>query len=172
VYLHILSSNEKPPLAILLKNLPILLKLMLTAPARIHGLTKRVLQNRQIDPSGQIVGSVHKVLGLLYKLKKKRALALEHLTEAKKDIFAVRTIPSTHARRDRAGGIAAISSDVPQWVHERLGGGKLQVQPCPQCPCAVERRRFSSGCKSRPATAPAGSNRSSYGGNEMAEAVG
>ena len=38
--------------------------------------------------------------------------------------------------------------------------------------CAVIRRRFSSGCKSHPATAPAGSNRSSHGGNEMAEAFG
>jgi tetratricopeptide (TPR) repeat protein len=84
VYLQIISGNEKPPLAILLKNLPILLKLMLTAPASIHKLTKRVLQNQQIDPSGQYVGSVHKVLGLLYKVKKKPALALEHLAEAKK----------------------------------------------------------------------------------------
>jgi len=31
---------------------------------------------------------------------------------------------------------------------------------------------LSSGCKSHPATAPAGSNRSSHGGNEMAEASG
>ena len=31
---------------------------------------------------------------------------------------------------------------------------------------------LSSGCKSHPATAPAGSNRSSYGGNEVAEAFG
>src|SRR5262245_52570889 len=31
---------------------------------------------------------------------------------------------------------------------------------------------LSSGCKSHPANAPAGSNRSSYGGNEMAEAFG
>ena len=29
---------------------------------------------------------------------------------------------------------------------------------------------FSSGCKAHPATAPAGSNRSSHGGNEVAEA--
>jgi len=36
--------------------------------------------------------------------------------------------------------------------------------------CAVTRRRFSSGCRAHPATAPAGSNRSSHGGNEMAEA--
>jgi putative transposase len=38
--------------------------------------------------------------------------------------------------------------------------------------CAVKRRRFSSGCKPHPATAPAGSNRSNYGGNEMVEAFG
>jgi hypothetical protein len=31
---------------------------------------------------------------------------------------------------------------------------------------------LSSGCETRPATAPAGSNRSIYGGNEMAEAFG
>ena len=39
--------------------------------------------------------------------------------------------------------------------------------------CAVQSRLFSSGCESRPAPfAPAGSNRSSHGGNEMAEAFG
>src|SRR5580693_3574563 len=31
---------------------------------------------------------------------------------------------------------------------------------------------LSSGCKSHPANAPAGSNRSSHGGDEMAEAFG
>ena len=35
-----------------------------------------------------------------------------------------------------------------------------------------DRAALSSGCKSHPATAPAGSNRSSYGGNEVAEAFG
>jgi RNA-directed DNA polymerase len=33
-----------------------------------------------------------------------------------------------------------------------------------------DKAALSSGCKSHPATAPAGSNRSSYGGNEVAEA--
>jgi hypothetical protein len=43
----------------------------------------------------------------------------------------------------------------------------------PSSTCAVLRRRFSSGCESHPATfAPAGSNRSSHGGNEVAEAFG
>ena len=84
VFLQIISGGEKLPLAILLKNLPALLKVSFTASARIHGLTKHALENRQFDPSGQHVGSAHKALGLLYKAKKKRALALEHLTEAKR----------------------------------------------------------------------------------------
>jgi hypothetical protein len=35
-----------------------------------------------------------------------------------------------------------------------------------------EKAALSSGCKAHPATAPAGSNRGSYGGNEVAEAFG
>ena len=45
----------------------------------------------------------------------------------------------------------------------------------PGCPLMGVRRdkaALSSGCKSHSATAPAGSNRSSYGGNEVAEAFG
>jgi hypothetical protein len=38
--------------------------------------------------------------------------------------------------------------------------------------CAVTRRRLSSGCKPRPATAPAGSNWGRHGGDEMSEAPG
>src|SRR6202040_1276429 len=36
--------------------------------------------------------------------------------------------------------------------------------------CAVKRRRFPVGARPTPRFAPAGSNRSSHGGNEMAEA--
>ena len=42
----------------------------------------------------------------------------------------------------------------------------------PRSTCAVKRRRFSSGCKAHPATAPAGSNRGRHGGDEMSEAPG
>jgi hypothetical protein len=35
-----------------------------------------------------------------------------------------------------------------------------------------DKAALSSGCKSHPATAPAGSNRSSYRGHEIAEAFG
>ena len=66
----------------------------------------------------------------------------------------------------------------------------LAAVPCAGCPSEVdfhpfglsprttaicvrrEKAALSSGCKSHPANAPAGSNRSSHGGNEMAEAFG
>ena len=35
-----------------------------------------------------------------------------------------------------------------------------------------DKAALSSGCKAHPAIAPAGSNRSNYGGNEMVEAFG
>ncbi len=84
VYLQIIAGNEKPPFRTLLKNLAILLKVMLTASSRIRALMTRVLENPHFDPAGNGVGHVQMILGLLYKAKKKRALAVQHLTEAKR----------------------------------------------------------------------------------------
>ena len=38
VYLQIIGGNEKPPFSVLLKNLPILVKVTLTAPSRIGAM--------------------------------------------------------------------------------------------------------------------------------------
>jgi hypothetical protein len=46
----------------------------------------------------------------------------------------------------------------------------LRRAECPQSVCAVTRRRFPVGARPTRRFAPAGSNRSSHGGNEMAEA--
>ena len=55
--------------------------------------------------------------------------------------------------------------------HRHIADRRLAVSAT-----ALEVRRdkaaLSCGCKSHPATAPAGSNRSNYGGNEMVEAFG
>ena len=67
-----------------MKNLPALLKVTLTAPSRIHAFVTHVLENPQLDPAGHHVGRAQMILGLLYKAKKKRPLALEHLTEARR----------------------------------------------------------------------------------------
>jgi tetratricopeptide (TPR) repeat protein len=85
VYLQIIAGgDEKVPLATLLRNLPILLKVMFTAGARILALTTRALENPHFDPAGFHVGHAKMILGLFYKTKKKRAFALQHLTEAKR----------------------------------------------------------------------------------------
>ena len=69
---------------VLLNNLPIILKLTLTASGRIVVLMSHVLKNPRFDPNGHFAGRAKMILGLLYKAKKKPALAVQHLTEAKR----------------------------------------------------------------------------------------
>jgi class 3 adenylate cyclase len=85
IYLQMIAGNEKPPpLPILIRNLPTVLRVMITAHSRIPDLLKRVMANPQFDPAGHHIGRAQMVLGLFYKVKKKHALAVQHLTEAKR----------------------------------------------------------------------------------------
>jgi hypothetical protein len=84
VYLQIIGGQEKLSLFNLLKNLPIILKVVVTSSSYIPLLMSRVLEDPHIDPEGIHVGRVQMTLGLLYKNKRKRGLALQHLTEAKR----------------------------------------------------------------------------------------
>jgi len=84
VYLQIIAGNEKLPFPTLLRNLPILLKVMVTASSRIRTLVTHALENPHFDPAGHYVGHAQMILGLLYKAKKKRALAVQHLIEARR----------------------------------------------------------------------------------------
>jgi hypothetical protein len=84
VFLRIIAGNEKLPLARLLKNLPILLKVMATASTRIPAAMTRIMENPHFDPTGHHVGHVQMILGLLYKAKKRPRLAVQHLTDAKR----------------------------------------------------------------------------------------
>jgi hypothetical protein len=83
VYLQLVAGNEKVPLPTLSRNLPILLKVMVTASSRIPALMMRIRENRHLDPAGFHAGRVQMILGLLYKVKKRRTQALQHLTEAR-----------------------------------------------------------------------------------------
>ena len=84
VYLEIISSKEKPPLRVLMANFPTLATVMLTAEKRIRALVERARRNPLYDRDSHHVGQCEMILGLLYKAKKKRALAVQHLTEAKR----------------------------------------------------------------------------------------
>ncbi len=86
VYLQVIAGTERPPFLVVFKNLPTLVKIVVTAPSRIRALATHVLENPRFDPAGVHIGRAQMILGLLYKSKKKRAPALEHLTEAKRII--------------------------------------------------------------------------------------
>jgi hypothetical protein len=84
IYLEIVSGKEKVPLLVLVRNAPMLIAVMVTAQRRIHAQVERSRQNPQLDPNGFHIARIETILGLLYKVKKKRAPALLHLAEAKR----------------------------------------------------------------------------------------
>ena len=84
VYLQIIEGNEKLPFLALLKNLPILVEVMFTASSRIRALMTQFLENPRFDPVGHHAGRAQMILGLLYKTKRKRSLAVRHLGDAKR----------------------------------------------------------------------------------------
>ena len=83
-YIQVLSRNEKLAPLSLLRNMPAILKIMIIAFSRIPVVIEGVFNNPHFDPDGHFIGRGHLLLGLLYKAKKKRPPALEHLKEAKR----------------------------------------------------------------------------------------
>jgi class 3 adenylate cyclase len=94
VYLEILTREEKLPLFALLRNAPTLIATIFTAQRRICALAEKARQNPQFDPNGMHVARIEAILGLLYKFNNKRALALQHLTEAKRIASQFGTTPT------------------------------------------------------------------------------
>jgi len=84
IYLEIIAGTEKPPARVVARNALSLVKVIFTAEKRISSLVEQVRQNPQFDPNGHHIGRCEMILGLLYKAKKKRVLAVQHLTEAKR----------------------------------------------------------------------------------------
>ena len=60
VYLEIIAGKEKPRFVVLLKNLPILLKIVVTAPSRIRALITHAVNNAQFDPNSPLAGEISK----------------------------------------------------------------------------------------------------------------
>ena len=68
---------------VLVRNFFTLAAIAITAQRRIRALVERVRQNPQFDSNGHHIGRCEMILGPLYKAKKKRALAVQHLSQAK-----------------------------------------------------------------------------------------
>jgi hypothetical protein len=84
VYLDVLSGNGKSPLGLLMRNFRALSWVMMFGAKRIAALIEHVRANPQFDPNGHYIGRAEMILGLLYKTKKKKALAANHLSEARR----------------------------------------------------------------------------------------
>jgi hypothetical protein len=84
IYIQIIAGAEKPPLITVLRNLPTILNVKLTADSHFKALKVRLLSNPHIDPDGHHAGSVELLLGLLHKAKKRPTLARQHLFEARR----------------------------------------------------------------------------------------
>jgi hypothetical protein len=84
IYLEIVSGKEKPAAKVVARNLFTIVATIVRAEKPIQSLVEKVRQNPQFDLQGHHIGRCEMILGLLYKAKKKRALAIQHLTEAKR----------------------------------------------------------------------------------------
>ena len=121
VYLQIIAGNEKLPFLTLLKNLPTLLTVMVVASARIRALMTHVRENPHFDPEGHHGGHAQMIFGLLYKAKKKRALAVQHLTEARRIFLPIRPNPDPRAGRRGLVGAWLITPSASDPVTRWLG---------------------------------------------------
>src|SRR5271154_6855116 len=85
---------------------------------------------------------------------------VRHYTLTETDLAIVRRCRGDHSRLGCALMLCYL----------RHPGRPLRANERPPSACAVTRRRFPVGARPTRRIAPAGSNRSSHGGNEMAEA--
>jgi class 3 adenylate cyclase len=84
VYLEIMFPKDRPRLSLLLKNITVLIQILFVGRSSIEKLVSQVRSNPQFDPDGHHIGRAEMILGLLYKGRRKRALAVQHLTEARR----------------------------------------------------------------------------------------
>ena len=101
IYLEVISGKKKPSATVLLRNALTLASIILGVQRRVSTLVERIWQNPQFDPNGHPIGRCEMILGLLYKAKKKPALAVQHLTEARRIVSQFGSTPML-ARIDAA----------------------------------------------------------------------
>ena len=84
LYVEIVSRKEQIDLKLLARNIVTLTRVFFTAERCVIGLLEEVRKMPHLDSNGSYIGRCEMILGLLYKVKKKRALALQHLAEAQR----------------------------------------------------------------------------------------
>ena len=82
IYLEIISGKKKPPARVVLRNILTIIVVTFTARKRITRLIAQARKSPHFDPNGHHIGRCEMILGL--QAKKKRGLAVQHLTEARR----------------------------------------------------------------------------------------
>lgn len=86
IYLGILSGQGGASLGVLVRNIRSLTGVLIFGEKRIVALVEQVRSNPQFDRDGHYLGRAEMILGLLHKTKKRKAPAMQHLTEARRII--------------------------------------------------------------------------------------
>jgi class 3 adenylate cyclase len=84
IYLGILSGEGGASAGVIVRNLRSLVSVMVSGPKRIEELVAKVRQNKVFDRNGHYYARTELILGTLHKIKKRRELALRHLSEARR----------------------------------------------------------------------------------------
>jgi hypothetical protein len=84
IYLEMLTSEQKPPLKIILKNVLFLLRLKVSGPARINRLLDKADKNTHFSEWGIIRARIELSFARLYAIRGHSVLAHNHLARAKR----------------------------------------------------------------------------------------
>ncbi|NVO57815.1 AAA family ATPase [Rhodobacteraceae bacterium B1Z28] len=83
MYLAILTGEGGGSLGVLLGNLRSIVRVMLFGEKELIAMIEKVRQNPQFDDKGHYIARCDMIMGLLYKARKKKLLAIEYLTKAR-----------------------------------------------------------------------------------------
>jgi class 3 adenylate cyclase len=94
IYLAILSGEGKLSFVMLVRNIRSIAGAVLSGRQCILSLVEMVRANPQFDREGHYFARTEMILGLLYKIRKKKDLAARHLTEARRILSAFGPSPT------------------------------------------------------------------------------
>nr|WP_321250768.1 AAA family ATPase [uncultured Ruegeria sp.] len=83
LYLAILTGEGESSLGVFLKNFRSVVWVMIFGEKKLIQMIAEIRKNPQFDDKGHYIARCDMIMGLLYKARKKRQLAFEHLTKAR-----------------------------------------------------------------------------------------
>jgi class 3 adenylate cyclase len=108
VYLEMLSSRQRPPLRMLVRNLLFLLRVRFSGPARVEHLLKKAGQSTQFNERGILQARIEFGHARLFFLKRNVPLARQHLARARERAAELRAEGMLARIRELDGVLASV----------------------------------------------------------------